>query len=67
MNADHELSQYECFEIPAHVRVEVDGSAAPALPGWQRRNWILREAAHLGAEATPSPHVTAALELHLTR
>ena len=67
MDSGYEQEQYECFDIPPHVWVESDGSAAPQLPGWSRRNWILREAADLGAEAIPSPPVAGALDLNLTR
>lgn len=63
---DH-LAQYECFDIPPHVRVECDGVAAPTPPGWFRRQWIQREVAHLGMEAMPSPPLAPGLELQLTR
>ena len=51
-----ELDKYECFGVPPHVWLE-DGTSAltPAASGSTRRNWVLREAAMLGIEATPSP------------
>ena len=62
-----EQEQYECFGVPLHVHVESDGSAAPLLPGWGRRDWLLREAAHLGMEAMPSPQMPPAFELDIVR
>ncbi len=50
----HEQEQYECFGVPPHVCVETEGWSAPRPAGWSRRNWVLREAALLGAEAIPS-------------
>ena len=67
MDSTDEQRQYECFDIPAHVWVEMDGSAAPTPSGWGRRNWLLREVAHLGLEATPSPPIAGAFDLNLTR
>jgi hypothetical protein len=52
-----ELEQYECFGVPGHVWVETDGSLSPQAPGANRRNWVYREVAALGAEAMPSPPV----------
>lgn len=63
----NELDRYECFGVPQHVHVEDNGSAARVPPGWGRRDWLLREAAHLGAEATPSPPMPPALELDIVR
>lgn len=51
----HELEKYECFGVPSHVWVEDDGHRRPVFTGSTRRNWLLREAALLGAEAIPSP------------
>jgi hypothetical protein len=53
----NELDQYECFAIPAHVWSEQDAIVRQQPQGWTRRNWVYREAAALGAEATPSPHI----------
>jgi hypothetical protein len=62
-----ELERFECFGVPQHVHVEGDGSAAPVPPGWGRRDWLLREAALLGAEAMPSPPMPPAFELDIVR
>jgi len=51
----HELEKYECFGVPAHVWVEDDVIVVAASSGASRRNWVHREAAMLGIEATPSP------------
>lgn len=67
MDSTHEQQQYECFDIPAHVWVECDGTAAPTPAGWGRRNWVLREVADLGPEAMPSPPINGAVDLNLTR
>jgi hypothetical protein len=50
-----ELEKYECFGVPAHVWIEDDVVALAPAPGSTRRNWVHREAAMLGIEATPSP------------
>jgi len=62
-----EQEQFECFGVPPHVRVEADGSAARVPPGWGRRDWLLREAALLGAEAMPSPPLASTFELDIVR
>jgi len=62
-----EQEQFECFGVPHHVHVEDDGSAARVPPGWGRRDWLLREAVALGAEAMPSPPMPAAFELDIVR
>lgn len=62
-----EQEQYECFDIPAYVTADAESATLQRPPGWGRRNWILREVALLGIEATPSPPVIAAFELDLTR
>ena len=50
-----EQEQYECFAIPTHVLAEDAASEpAPAVPGSNRRDWVMRELALLGAEAIPS-------------
>lgn len=61
------VESFECFGIPQHVHVEADGSFAPQPPGWNRRHWLLYEAALLGAEATPSPPLGAAIEIDVVR
>lgn len=50
-----ELEKYECFGVPAHVWIQDDVPVIAAASGTLRRNWVYREAAMLGAEATPSP------------
>ncbi len=62
-----EQEQFECFGVPNHVHVESDGSAARLPPGWGRRDWLMREAAMLGAEALPSPPMPPAFELDIVR
>lgn len=65
----HEQEQFECFGLPRHVQVECDGSIAPVPPGWGRRDWFLRETTlvQLGAEAEPSPPMTAPIVLEIVR
>lgn len=58
---------WECQGIPLPVSVEADGTPPPTPPGWGRRDWVFREAALLGAEAIPSPPLTAAVELDIVR
>jgi hypothetical protein len=58
---------WECFDVPSIVCVEADGAPAPTPPGWGRRDGVMREAALLGAEAIPSPPLTAAVELDIVR
>jgi hypothetical protein len=58
---------WECQGIPFPVNVEADGTPAPTPPGWGRRDWVLREAALLGAEAIPSPPLSAAVEIEIVR
>ncbi|HEX6634557.1 MAG TPA: hypothetical protein VF038_11355 [Usitatibacter sp.] len=63
----HVQESFECFGIPQHVSVEADGSIPPSPPGWNRRNWLLHEASLLGAEAIPSPPLTASVEITVVR
>jgi len=58
---------WECFGIDVPVTVETDGSPTPAPPGWRRRDWVMRDAALLGMEATPSLPCAAAVELDIVR
>ncbi|HSN20482.1 MAG TPA: hypothetical protein VLS49_07390 [Usitatibacter sp.] len=69
METDSALAQapFECFGLPPHVSVEADGSIAPTPPGWNRRNWLLHDAALLGAEALPAPPLAACMELEVVR
>jgi hypothetical protein len=67
MDRMDEQEHFECFGVPQHVHVEVDGSAARVPPGWGRRDWLLREAAQLGMEAMPSPPMAPAFELDIIR
>ena len=53
----HEQEQYECFGVPSHVRVGDEGIPRPQFIGSTRRHWVFREAALLGPEAIPSPHL----------
>jgi hypothetical protein len=52
-----EQEKYECFAIPPHVWTEQDAITGPQPEGWTRRNWVYRDAATLGLEATPSPEI----------
>jgi hypothetical protein len=50
-----ELEKYECFGVPAHVRIPDDVVIVAPSGGSKQRNWIARESAMLGIEAVPSP------------
>ena len=52
-----ELEKYECFGIPTHVWIDDNAVVTAPASGVNRRNWVHREAAMLGVEATPSPTV----------
>ena len=56
-----EQDRFECFDIPHHVHVEADGSAARLPPGWGRRDWVF-DSRLLGPEALPSPLLPASIE-----
>jgi hypothetical protein len=54
---------FECCGIPAHVmEVASEAGVEERLPGAGRRNWVYREIAMLGADATPSVDAIAWLE-----
>jgi len=38
---------YDDFIVPSHVSTEDGGPVSSTLPGWSRRNWVLREASEL--------------------
>ena len=38
--------------VPSHVSAE-DGGPMSTLPGWSRRNWVLREASELIVQPLP--------------
>lgn len=57
----NEQEEYECFAIPAHVWTEQDAIVELQPAGWSRRNWVYRDAATLGVEATPSPGIEPTL------
>ena len=66
-NSANDQEQYECFGIPPHVQVDEGAWQAPVPVGWGRRDWLLREAAMLGAEASPSPALAAAFLVDVVR
>ena len=49
----HEQDPFECFGIAPPVEAAVEVSRTPPLPGTNRRNWVYREMASLGADAAP--------------
>jgi len=54
MSATHpkEQDSFECFGIPAHVwELPPDSMHEERVPGANRRNWVHREMAMLGADA----------------
>ena len=51
MNEPHE---YDDFVVPSHVSLE-DAGPMSTLPGWSRRNWVLREASELIVQPLPDP------------
>ena len=40
--------------VPSHVSSE-DGGPMSTMPGWSRRNWVLREASELLVPPSPDP------------
>jgi len=47
-----DLNPFECFGIPAHVwELPPETPAQERIPGAERRSWVYREIALLGAEA----------------
>jgi hypothetical protein len=40
--------------VPSHVSSE-DGGPMSTMPGWSRRNWVLREASELLLPPSPDP------------
>jgi hypothetical protein len=63
----NDQEQYECFGIPPHVQVNEGSWEAPVPVGWGRRDWLLREAALLGVDATPSPVLAASFLFEVGR
>jgi len=48
-----EPHEYDDFIVPSHVSLE-DGGPMSTLPGWSRRNWVLREASELIDPPSPA-------------
>ncbi len=48
-----EQDQFECFGVPAPMEAYTEVGRVPPIPGTNRRNWVYREIAQLGADAGP--------------
>ena len=49
----HDQDLFECFGVAAPLEAFTEVGPAPPLPGTNRRNWVYREIAQLGADAAP--------------